>query len=161
MAKLFKNHTLDQYLDILSKKQPVPGGGSAAALTAASGAALLSMVANYSLGKTGSKSDDKKMQGHLKKSEILRKKLTELIDLDAQAYMKVVNARGQSSAVRRAAQKMAEKVPLEVGKLCYQGVLLAPFLVEKGNKHLISDIEIAVELLKAAYDSALTLQHPN
>ncbi|MGE0267674.1 MAG: cyclodeaminase/cyclohydrolase family protein [Candidatus Omnitrophota bacterium] len=161
MAKLFKNHTLDQYLDILSKKQPVPGGGSAAALTAACGLALLSMVTNYSIGKTGSKSDDKKMLNQLKKSESLRKRLTELIDLDAQAYLQVVKTRGQSPSVRKKAQKNAEKIPLEVGKLCYKGVLLAPFLVEKGNKYLISDIEVAVEMLKAAYNSALALQNHN
>lgn len=161
MAKLLKNHTLDQYLHVLSEKQPTPGGGSAAALTAACGAALLTMVANYSLGKSGSTSTDNRIKNHLKKSEEIRKRLIELIDLDAQAYLGVVKARGQSPVKRRAAEKAASKIPLEVGKLCYRAVLLAPFLVEKGNKYLISDVEVAVEMLKAAYNSALALQQHN
>jgi len=161
MAKLLKNHTLDQYLNVLSERQPVPGGGSAAALTAACGVALLSMVARYSIGKSGSNASDRKIKNHLKLSEEIRKRLTELIDLDAQAYLQVVKARGQSQIKRRAAEKAANKIPWEVSKLCYKAVILAPFLVEKGNKNLISDIEVAVEMLKAAYNSALALQHHN
>ncbi len=158
MAKRLKNHTLDQYLDVLSQKRPTPGGGSAAALTGACGAALLSMVANYSLGKSDSQAVERRLQSNLKKSEEIRQRLTELVDLDADAYMKVVKARKGTKAEQRAAQRAAEKVPLEVGRLCYKAVQLAPYLVEKGNKYLIADVEIAVEMLASAYKSALILQ---
>ncbi|MBZ0167544.1 MAG: cyclodeaminase/cyclohydrolase family protein [Candidatus Omnitrophica bacterium] len=159
MAKRLKNHTLDQYLSVLAKKEPTPGGGSAAALTAAMGAALLAMVTRYSLGKGHPKSVDNKLDRHLTKAESLRKRLTELVDLDAQAYQLVVQARGQSAAKQRAADAAAAKVPKEVGRLCFQAIQLAPYLVEKGNKYLLSDVEIAVEMLKSAYNSALVLQH--
>ena len=159
MAKRLKNHTLDQYLSVLAKKQPTPGGGSAAALTAAMGAALLAMVTRYSIGKTGSKSVDNTLNRRLHKAEKIRQRLTELVDLDAQAYQQVVKARGQTAAKRKAAERAASKVPQEVGRLCYQAIQLAPYLVEKGNKYLLSDVEIAVEMLKSAYNSALVLQH--
>ncbi len=161
MTKLFKNHTLDQYLDILSRKEPVPGGGSVAALTAACGMALLSMVTNYSIGKTGLESLEKKMQDQLKQTEALRMRLTELIDLDSQAYLQIVEARKQSADKQEAAKKAANQVLTEIGEICYQGISLAPFLVEKGNKHLLSDIEVAVEMLNAAYNSARTLHQHN
>lgn len=159
MAKRLKNHTLDQYLGVLAKKEPTPGGGSAAAMTAAMGAALLAMVTRYSIGKDHPVSVDNKLKRHLAKAEDLRKRLTELVDLDAQAYQQVVKARGQSAAQRRAAERAAAKVPKEVGRLCFQAVQLAPYLVEKGNKYLLSDVEIAVEMLKSAYNAALVLQH--
>ena len=42
---------LDTFLDDLSSPAPVPGGGSAAALSAAMGAALLAMVCNLTIGR--------------------------------------------------------------------------------------------------------------
>lgn len=47
----YKEQTLKQYLDDLAAKLPAPGGGSAAALNAAIGTALISMVVNFTLGK--------------------------------------------------------------------------------------------------------------
>jgi formiminotetrahydrofolate cyclodeaminase len=34
-------------------------------------------------------------------------------------------------------------------------VQLAPGLVAKGNRHLVSDVEVAVELMSASYQSAM------
>ena len=125
-----------------------------AALAAAGGAALISMVANYSKGKGQSKQVDAKIKGILKASEKARKRLIELIDLDAKAYMGVVKVRGASKAVQKRALKKAANVPKEVSRICYDLTQLTPFLVEKGNPNLISDIIIAVDLLFAAFNSA-------
>ena len=46
VMKRYKIHTLQEYLEVLSQRTPVPGGGSAAALVGSLGAALISMVAN-------------------------------------------------------------------------------------------------------------------
>ena len=151
----FKNFTLKKYLDVLSEKTPVPGGGSAAALTAALGAALISMVANYSLGKGKPPSVERRIKDVLKKSEKIRRRLLELVDLDAQAYLQVVKARHKSPAEKEKAKKAARRVPLEVGWLCYSAVELAPVLVEHGNKFLLSDVQVAVEFLLAAFKSAM------
>ena len=152
--KLLKNHTLAQYLKVLSQKTPAPGGGSAAALTAALGAALLSMAARYSIGKNSSKENDKKLEASLRESERFKKRLCTLIDLDAQAYWKVVKA-PRGSAAKKKALAGARKVPLEVARLCCKAVSLAPFLVRRGNKYLLSDIVAAVELLLAGYKAAM------
>lgn len=155
MAKKYIHHTLEEYADVLSQKTPVPGGGSAAALTAAVAAALLSMVANYSIGKSSSKTAGRKIEGVLHKSEQLRKQFLEFVDLDAQAYLRVVQSRGASLKERRKALKEARDVPLKICRLCYQAVRLTPVLVEQGNKYLLSDVEVAVELLEAAFKAAL------
>ncbi len=152
--KSYKNYTLKEYLDVLAAREPVPGGGSAAALVAASGAALISMVANYSVGKTQSAVLEKKIKDTLKQSERLRKRFLEVVDLDAAAYLKVVKTRKGSEAARKAAKIQAQKVPFEVCKLCYEAVELTPFLVKHGNKYLLSDVVVALEFLWAAFESA-------
>ena len=153
----YKDHTLKQYLDALSRKAPVPGGGSAAALSASLGAALISMVAHYSLGKNKGPKAEKKIDNILKNSESLRKRFLELVDLDAKAYLKVVKTRKSSLKVKNQALKEAKGIPLEITKLSYRAVLLTPGLVQYGNKNLISDVEVAIELLLASFNSALAL----
>ncbi|MFA5059852.1 MAG: cyclodeaminase/cyclohydrolase family protein [Candidatus Omnitrophota bacterium] len=153
--KKFKNHTLQEYLKQLSLKVPVPGGGSAAALVGSLGAALISMVANYSIGRNKPKDVERKIKDILKKSESIRLRLMELVDLDAQAYLKVVKTRHASPQIKKAALKKAAGVPAEVCRLCYEAILLTPFLVEKGNRYLVSDIQVATEMLLAAFNSAI------
>ena len=153
--KKYKNYTVEEYLQELSAREPVPGGGSAAALSAALGVALISMVANYSKGKSSSKAVEKSIRNTFLKSEKTRKRLLTLVDLDAQAYLKVVQTRKSAPKVRRAALKQASKVPLEIAKLCFSAIQLTPVLVKKGNPHLVSDVEVAVELLLASFKSAM------
>ena len=152
--KPFRNYSLSEYSRVLSLKVPAPGGGSAAAATAALGAALLSMVANYSLGKNTSRANEQKIKASLKASEQLRKRFLMLVDLDAQAYLNLVKARKASPAKRAAARRRAAEVPLEVCKLCYKAVQLSPALVRYGNKYLVSDVKVALELLLAAFNAA-------
>jgi formiminotetrahydrofolate cyclodeaminase len=152
--KKYKNHTLCEYLDVLSKRTPVPGGGSAAALIAATGAALVSMVANYSKGRSKSKRVENKICSLLKQNEQIRKRLIDLIDLDAKVYLNVVKTRGASAQIKKKALREASKAPLEVCRLCYKAIQLIPYLVENGNPHLTSDLEVAAEMFLAAFNSA-------
>ena len=154
MAK-YKDHTLKEYLDVLASRNPVPGGGSAAALMAATGVALISMVARYSKGKSSVKRIETRISTILKQSEQIRRKLLALIDEDARAYLGVVRSRKSSTKIKNKALKAAAQVPREVCRLCYKAIQLTPFLVEKGNPHLISDIEVAAEMLLAAFNAAV------
>ena len=153
MPRLY-DYTLRQYLNVLAAKEPVPGGGSAAALVGSVGVALLSMVIQYSFGKSKQKNIDKKLRNLLKKTEKIRKRLLQLVDLDAKAYLKVVQSRKKSPQLKKQALRQARQVPMEVCRLSYQAIQLAPFLVECGNKYLISDVECAAEMLLAAFNSA-------
>lgn len=155
--KKLKNYTLKEYLNVLSKKEPVPGGGSAAALMGALGVSLLSMAANYSVGKNKSKTVDSRIKNKVKRTQEIRDKLLELIDLDAEAYMKVVKSKNATKKEKIKALKEAKKIPSEIASQCYKAVQLAPYLVEHGSKYLLSDIEIAVEMLLAAFNSAMAL----
>jgi formiminotetrahydrofolate cyclodeaminase len=158
----FKNKTLQEYLDRLSRREPVPGGGSAAALTAALALSLISMAINYSIGrKVNTKAVEKRLSRLLAKSESIRLRLLELTSLDSEAYLKVCAAGSLDKKAQQQAAKFAHAVPQEVCKLCYKAVQLTPYLAEKGNPHLLSDVEVALELLMSAFYGARIMVRVN
>ena len=159
--KKFKDHTLSEYLDRLSAREPVPGGGSAAALSSALGAGLIAMVTQYSLGKGKPAAVEAKLNKILVKAVDIRSQLLELVDEDAKAYLDVVAARKlDKNAQKKAAQK-ALAVPRLICRLSYQAVELTPYLVDNGNPYLMSDVEVALELLLAGYHSAIVMVKAN
>lgn len=132
-----------------------------AALSGALGAGLINMVASYSVGKTGSGENERKLRALLKKGEAFRKQFLALVDDDARAYLKASRVpRGRRQDKARA-ERAAAKVPQQVCRLAQSALDLTPFLVIHGNKHLINDVEIAVEQLWAAYRSAGALLQPD
>ena len=69
---MYKDSLVKTYLDDLSAKLPAPGGGSAAALSAAMGAGLISMVVNFTLGKPKYAAYENQLKEIIEKSEKLR-----------------------------------------------------------------------------------------
>ena len=80
------------FLDELASDNPTPGGGSAAAFTAAQAAALADMVARLTIGKKKYADVETEMRQVLEKAEALRKELTSAIDADAKAFEAVMAA---------------------------------------------------------------------
>ena len=134
----YKNQNLTKYLDDLAAKVPAPGGGSAAAISAAMGASLLSMVVNFTLEKPKYAAFQTELKEVFSKSERLRKDFLRLVDLDVVAY--------QSQDIRKAID-----VPLMLARLSCQAAKLCPVLIKKGNINLISDVGIAAILLESAF----------
>ena len=158
----FKDKTLQEYLDQLSRREPVPGGGSAAALTAALGLGLISMAANYSVGrKSNTPAVEKRLTEILTNSELIRLRLLELTSLDSEAYLSVCAARSLDKKAQKQAARAARGVPQEICKLCYKAVQLTPYLAQKGSPYLLSDIEVALELLMAAFNGAGVMMRVN
>jgi len=137
----YKQESIKKYLDDLAAKMPAPGGGSAAALSAAMGASLISMVLNFTVGKPKYAQYEKELREILEKSEQLRNEFLRLVDLDVTAY--------KSKNIRDALD-----VPFMVARLCFEGIKLCPALIKKGNVNLISDVAVAAILLEAGFSSA-------
>lgn len=137
---------LENYLNDLAAKKPAPGGGSAAALQAATGAALMSMVANYTAGASDI----------LKKTEDARGRLEALIDADIEAYGRLSKAMKETKDPVKLDRffKDAMKPPYEVCKISADCLKLCGKLVECGNKNLITDTAIAAICLEGAFFAA-------
>jgi formiminotetrahydrofolate cyclodeaminase len=162
MAINFKDKTLQEYLDQLSRREPVPGGGSAAALAAAMAVGLISMVTNYSIGrKANTPAVEKRLVKILSQSEPMRMRLLELVSLDSEAYLKVSAARSLDKKAQRQAAREAKAVPQEICKLCFKALQLTPYLAERGNPYLLSDVEVALELLMSAFNGARIMVRVN
>jgi len=157
--------TLKKYLDDLAARKPAPGGGSAAALTAATAVALISMVANFTIGKDKYKAFEDEIKKVLYQAQGLREKLSNLVDEDVAAYKKISHAyklpketseeKAKRTEAIQAGLKEALVPPFEVCKCSHQAVKLCPTLIEKGNTNLITDMAIASLMLWDAFQSAL------
>ena len=134
----YKNQNLIKYLNDLSAKLAAPGGGSAAALNAAMGASLISMVVNFTLGKPKYFAFELSLKKTLAKSEKLKNDFLELVDLDVAAY--------NSKDARKALD-----VSLVLARLCCAGSKLCPQLIKEGNVNLISDVGAAAVFLESAF----------
>ncbi|HNR96268.1 MAG TPA: cyclodeaminase/cyclohydrolase family protein [Anaerolineae bacterium] len=155
---------LNAFLDELASSAPAPGGGSAAALAGAVGAALVSMVANLTLGKKDYVNVQDDIQRLLKESEALRCKCQELLDADVAAYSHVSQVskmprdtdeqKATRSAAMQAALKNATAVPMELAQVCVDVLRLCPEATAKGNVRAVSDVGVAALMAEAGLRAA-------
>jgi formiminotetrahydrofolate cyclodeaminase len=155
---------LKHYTDMLASGAPAPGGGSAAALVGALGAALNSMVANFTVGRERFAAVDADVRQLLARSEDLRAVLERLTQADTEAYGRVAAAQkmprdtGEQKAARTAAVpaalKAAAEVPREAVRAAWGVLEVAAELVEKGNPNLITDVGVAAKFGVAALECA-------
>ncbi|MGH7757335.1 MAG: methenyltetrahydrofolate cyclohydrolase [Vulcanimicrobiaceae bacterium] len=146
--------SLATFLDDLASQRPAPGGGGAAALSGAVGAALVSMVANLTIGKKNYEAVWEDLAAVNAKAEGLRAELARAIEEDVAAFTSVVAAYGlprateEEKAARgasiQAALKDATLAPLRAVNACFEVILLAAAAAEKGNLNVISDAGVAV-----------------
>lgn len=147
-----------------ASKEPTPGGGSIAALTGATGAALAEMVVNLTFGKKGYEEVQSEMEELQTKAEAIRNRMLELSQADADVFNIFMNALGlpkntdEEKIARTAAIQQAYKdaamVPFEIGELAYQIFDLAELASKKGNQNLITDGIIAAINARAAVKAA-------
>jgi formiminotetrahydrofolate cyclodeaminase len=152
-----KDQTIGDYLKALASTAAVPGGGSAAALGAAMGAALLSMVAKLSAKKATAVDDRDILTGLVPEFDQLAARLLELSQDDIDAYRAVIDARKsgvQGAALARAYERAAE-VPLAAATAAARGLALVPEVSKRAWEMTASDLAAGSELLQTGLDGAL------
>ena len=161
---MIKDQPVSKFLDDLASSASTPGGGSAAAIIGAMGAALTSMVCNLTVGKKNYLEVEDEMKSALNKTEDLRARLTDMVKADVDVFNKVMGAYGLAketdeektarSAAIQLALKEATDVPLACAKLCREVIDISQAVAEKGNKNVISDSGVSVLAAHAALKSA-------
>jgi len=156
--------SLHDYLTILASAAPAPGGGSVAALAAAQGAALLSMVLNLTLGRPRFAASEETGRALLAETEHLRAACAALIDRDAAVLGALIASyklpkgtpeeRAARTATLAARTREATAVPLAVARAAAALLPLCRQLLPIGNPTAVSDIGVAATCAVAGFRAA-------
>ena len=152
--------TVDGFLGTLASDAPTPGGGAVAAVAGATGAALISMVANLTIGRKGYEEAEDRMREILGEVETARSGFLELADRDATAFdgvmaaFKMPKETDAEKAVRSQAiqqgYEQAAVVPLEIARKAADLMELARETTETGNANAASDGACAAQALASS-----------
>ncbi len=161
---MIKDQSIQVFLNELASKASTPGGGSAAAIMGAMGAALVSMVCNLTIGKKNYTDVEEELKSVLSQAGGLRERLTHMIQADVEVFDQVMSAyvlpketeeeKAKRSEAIQLALKTATEVPLECARVSAEVIKLSRIVAEKGNLNVISDAGVAVLAAYAALRSA-------
>ena len=160
MAESLTNLTCAEFAEVLAAKEPVPGGGGAAALAGALGVALCSMVGNFTTGKKRYADVEDDIQRMLAEAEDCRLRLVELVDEDAAAFYPLSQAYGipkedpSRAEVLEAATRGACSGPVEMMRQICRAIELLEEMGSKGSRMLLSDVGCGALLCRAALEAA-------
>ena len=155
----FADLTVGQFVERLSSAEPVPGGGSASAMAAALGAALVSMVAGLSLGRPKYSAFGATLARADATGKQLAAEFLELSDRDADAYAGYAAAlkmprhspgqtEERAEAIRAAARR-ASDAPWDCVRACLRLAAIAEALAGRSNVNASSDVLVAALLAEA------------
>jgi len=152
-------------LNAFASDAPTPGGGTAAALAGAMGAALAEMVASLTLSKEKYAASHEAVRPIAGLARRTRQELQRLAHEDSEAYDAVVAARRlpkdtpdqEKVRARKTseANRLAAEVPMRTARSAARLLAAMPELAKKGNPNAASDAGAAALLLEAAVHAAL------
>ena len=151
---------VNEFVDLMASDEPAPGGGSAAALEGALGAALTAMVCALTVGKKKYADVQELAIESQKKGNELKAQFVDVIDRDTEAFNAVSAVfampkdTDEEKAARKAALKGCTKTPFEMMELACQALELTRSVVGKLNASAASDLGCAALSLKAAIQGA-------
>ena len=161
---LFVDGTVREYIVNLASGEPTPGGGSAAALAGALGAALTHMVGSLTEGREKYAEHAEFNAKLLEQTSHMRGELLSLVDEDtavfnvmSDAYKMPKATAGEKSARSAAIQsalKACAVTPYKVMDICARALELTAEAMGKTNINVVSDLGVAALCLKTAAQSA-------
>ena len=144
------------FTEQLAAKTPTPGGGGASALAGALGAALCSMVANYTVGKPKYAAVEEDVKAILAEAEALRARLLDLVEEDAAAFAPLSKAYAipkddpaRGEVMERCLRKAAAP-PMELLRASCRCIELHRELLDKGSAMILSDVGTGAILCRGA-----------
>lgn len=162
---MIEKQTIHEFLDILSSKQPVPGGGGASALAGALGTALGLMVGNLTVGKKKYADVEEEVILMMEKLTSMQAEMVHLSDEDARVFAPLAAAYGLPSgteeeklykqAVMEENLLEASLVPLRGMELSVEILGILRELEQKGSVMAISDVGVAVQFIRTALTGAV------
>ncbi len=162
---MLKDLGLQAFIDQLESSEPVPGGGSVAALCSALASALSGMVANLTIGKKNYEDVSEQMLTIASKMTAHKQVFIDLIDKDANSFDSVMKAyklpketdeeKAYRSQMIQDGMKYAASVPLDVAEKTEMLFDDIAELVKLGNVNAQTDALVAAMMARTAILSAL------
>jgi len=155
------NWPLSRFVSRLASAEPIPGGGSAAALAGSLGCGLGRMVCRILLSRSRTLASAKvQIRRHLTELERCSRELEQLIAEDARVYQQLVRAfksqRGIAGARRRATE-----TPIRICEAAARGAEVMKDLSPLAGSVLSSDLKAGRALLKGAFGAAFVTAQIN
>ena len=153
-----------EYIDVLSSKEPVPGGGGASAFVGAQAAALGLMVGNLTVGKKKYRDVEEDIKASMERLIKYQKELEDLVDQDAEAFYPLSQAYGlpknteeekaHKAKVMEEALYSASLVPLRIMEVTLDVMKELKLLGEKGSRMVTSDVGVGILFAEGALEGA-------
>jgi formiminotetrahydrofolate cyclodeaminase len=157
--------TVKEFLDRVASGEPVPGGGSVAALVAGLSAALSAMVARLTIGKKNDPGLDEEMAVLAQRVLRMQDQLIGDVDRDSEAYTGVLKAyrmakgsddeKNRRTAAIQDALKEAARVPLSVAEKGANILELVGVIVKQGNENAMTDGLVAALMARSSAIGAI------
>lgn len=159
------NLSVKDFLAKTAGNDPVPGGGSIAALNAAIASALTEMVANLTIGKKKYEDKEGLMRKIVAITENYRASFMKDIDADSEAYNNVFAAfklpketdeeKTERNNQIQEATKIAAEIPMEVARKAVDIMDVIVQVADQGNQNAITDACVAIMTARTAAISAI------
>ena len=157
MEQKMCDKTINLFIQELSDKQPVPGGGGASALVGALAVSLGAMAANLTLGKEKYAEYTEELSTNLEKAEKLRLRLLELIEEDAVGFGEINKAykvKPRNEELIEKALVSAATPPLKMMEAIKEVIDILIVFSDKTSILVVSDVGVGAKFAEAALKSA-------
>jgi formiminotetrahydrofolate cyclodeaminase len=161
------DHSLHELLDAVAAQRPAPGGGCSAAWSASLGAGLVEMTASFTLARPRYAGVHQRMLDVRREATLLRRRLVELAEHDAEGYAPVLAAlrlppqHPDRAQLLEDARSEAAHVPLAIVEAAAEVAALASEAAASGSEHLEGDAVTGALLAEGACRSAARLVEIN
>ncbi|UCG12343.1 MAG: cyclodeaminase/cyclohydrolase family protein [Deltaproteobacteria bacterium] len=154
----------ESFLAALARLAPVPGGGAAAAYGASVGVALLEKIVRLELKREGLTADLQQLwQSSLAQVSTLTRTFNRLRDQDGRAYLGFAQAKnsGLGEEAITAALEQAIECPVQIMQTAHDALTCVSNAAKHCKPHLLSDLSVVSELLKAAANGTYEIAQAN
>ena len=157
--------TIQEFLDVLSSKEPVPGGGGASALAGALGNALGQMVSNLTRGKKKYALVEDEIKELAERMKGIQGQFTQLADQDAKVFAPLAKCyslpsdteeeKAYKAEVMEARLLDASLVPMEIMEKAAEMREIMDILADNGSRMAVSDVGVGVQFIRTALQGAV------
>ena len=157
---MVESMTIQEFLDVLSSKEPVPGGGGASALAGALGNALGQMVSNLTIGKKKYARVEDEIKELAERMKGIQGQFSALADQDAKVFAPLAKCyslpsgteeeKAYKAEVMEARLLDASLVPMEIMEKASEMLEIMDILADKGSRMAVSDVGVGVQFIRTA-----------